>query len=132
MRYRGASRALIAAAREHRNAPTPAEDALWQAIRRRQIVGARFRRQHALGQVIADFCCPEHRLIIEVDGSSHDDRADYDADRTDHLAGYGYHVLRFTNDEILTNLDSVLSEIALTLRDRTPLPPDDRGEGVGG
>ncbi|MGI8478183.1 MAG: endonuclease domain-containing protein, partial [Thermomicrobiales bacterium] len=70
-RYRGASEALIDAAKELRNAPTDAEERLWQAIRRRQVGGARFRRQHPIGGFALDFCCPEHRLVVEVDGPVH-------------------------------------------------------------
>jgi very-short-patch-repair endonuclease len=90
---------------------TPAEKALWQALRRKQLDGLRFRRQVALGPYILDFICSEKRLIIEVDGDIHDDQIDYDAARTEHLEQYGYLVLRFRNDEVLHRLETVLERI---------------------
>jgi very-short-patch-repair endonuclease len=88
---RGTPYEATVAARQMRNALTPAEQALWQAIRRRQVEGARFPRQHPLGPFILDFCCPEHRLVIKVDGPIHDNRIEYDTNRTLHLENYGYH-----------------------------------------
>lgn len=65
------SRELRQRARELRNAPTPAEEQLWQRLRRRQVKSCRFRRQHPIGVYIADFCCVERRLVVEVDGPVH-------------------------------------------------------------
>lgn len=136
MRYRGVSRELIKSARNHWNTPTQAEAVLWDAIRRKQVAGARFRRQHPLGKFIVDFCCPEHRLVIEIDGPIHQERRDYDAGRTDHLNAYGYQVLRFSNDQVLDNLEDVVASIQrATLPHRTPLPLERRGGrgwGLGG
>ena len=98
-------------AREMRNHPTPAEDALWQHIRREQINGMRFRRQHPVGQFIVDFCCPQRRLVIEVDGSIHQYTVDEDALRQEFIECLGYKVIRFTNDEIFTKLRAVLKQI---------------------
>jgi very-short-patch-repair endonuclease len=91
---------------------TPAEHALWQALRRHQLHGLGFRRQHPLGPFIVDFYCPRLKLVIEVDGSVHDDQADYDAARTEQLAAYGNHVIRFRNEAVLGDLASVLDQIA--------------------
>jgi very-short-patch-repair endonuclease len=132
VRYRGVSRELIESAGNHRNAPTRAEEALWGAIRRRQVEGARFRRQHPLGKFIVDFCCPEHRLVIEVDGPTHEEQVEYDAGRADHLNAYGYRVLRFSNEQVLKDLDVVVSEIQrAVLNCRAPLPPTVGGKGLG-
>ena len=90
---------------------TPAEDKLWNALRRKQLDGLRFRRQVAFGSYIVDFICTEKRLIIEVDGSVHDNQMDYDAARTEHLEQYGYGVLRFRNEQVLHDLSTVLEAI---------------------
>jgi very-short-patch-repair endonuclease len=131
-RYRGATHELVLAARQLRNAMTPAEEALWQAIRGRQVAGARFRRQHPIGPFILDFCCPEQRLVIEVDGAIHDGQQDYDAHRTLHLESYGYRVLRFRNEEVMHDLDSVIHRIAEALNPPAPLPLPLGRRGEGG
>ena len=121
-------------AQEMRRAPTPGEDRLWQALRRRQIDGFRFRRQHALGQFIVDFYCARARLVIEVDGPVHQYVSDQDRVRQDFLERLGLQVLRFTNDQVAGDLQNVLAAIgdALTLGTSppaaaTPSPPAERG-----
>jgi very-short-patch-repair endonuclease len=99
------------AAQALRREMTPAEHRLWQAIRNRQLGGLRFRCQHAVGPFILDFYCPSHRLVVELDGNVHDARAEYDEARTQQLTSYGYRVLRFRNDEVFTDLPSVLERI---------------------
>jgi very-short-patch-repair endonuclease len=76
-----------------------------------------FRRQHAIGNYIADFCAPRKRLIIEVDGSQHLDREEYDTERTAFLESKGYRVLRFWNDEILNDIEAVLQVIYDALKE---------------
>jgi very-short-patch-repair endonuclease len=112
-RVRGVRQPLAEAAVQLRRAMTPAEVVLWDALRGRKIGGLKFRRQHALGPYVLDFCCPERRLAIEVDGASHDDSEQraYDADRDAHLATYGYRTLRFTNREVFADLTDVLNRI---------------------
>ena len=112
-RVRGVRRDLVNVAREYRREPTPAERVLWAALRGRQVGGLKFRRQHALGPFILDFCCAEHRLVVEVDGSVHDDpeQADRDAHRTQHLERFGYTIMRVRNDDVLHRLDEVLARI---------------------
>jgi very-short-patch-repair endonuclease len=110
-RVRGTAYRMEVAARGLRRDPTPAEEALWAALRGRQLGGMKFRRQHPVGHYILDFCCPEHRVIVEVDGRVHEQQADYDESRTDYLATYGYRVLRFSNEEILSDLGAVLKRI---------------------
>jgi len=90
---------------------TPAESRLWNALRRKQLDGLRFRRQVAFESYVVDFVCTENRLIIEVDGDIHDQQVDYDAARTEHLEQYGYEVLRFRNDQVMNDLGTVLESI---------------------
>jgi very-short-patch-repair endonuclease len=66
-----------------------------------------FRRQHAIGPYIVDFCAPHQKLIIELDGSQHLEQQEYDAERTAYLKTRGYRILRFWNDEVMKNRDGV-------------------------
>ncbi len=101
-------------ARDQRREPTRGEAAFWQAVRSRRFNGLKFKRQIAIGPFIADFCCFEHRLIIELDGEPHDnlEAKAKDAARTAFLKREGYRVLRFPNDRVLGRLELVLREIA--------------------
>jgi very-short-patch-repair endonuclease len=98
-------------ARRMRCAPTPAEAKLWEALRKKQLGGLRFRRQAPLYGYIADFWCNAHRLVIEVDGPYHAERQAEDARRDEVMASYDITVLRVTNDEVLADLDGVLTRI---------------------
>ena len=99
MTYRLPGRNNIAVARDLRERET-------------RLAGLKFRRQHAVGPLVADFCCPERRLIVELDGPIHDTQRDRDADRDALLQAAGYHVMRIENDEVLGNLAAVLDRIA--------------------
>jgi very-short-patch-repair endonuclease len=99
-------------ARELRKTQTKTEEILWRHLRRRQLNGVYFRRQYPIGPFIVDFCCTEHYLIIELDGPSHDDQVEYDEERTEWLEAHNYRVIRFTNEQIRTNLEGVLKTIA--------------------
>jgi very-short-patch-repair endonuclease len=99
-------------ARQLRQAQTPAEQKLWARLRRKQLYGLRFRRQHPIGRFIADFCCVAHRLVIEIDGPSHGAQVEYDETRTAWLEARGYRVIRFTNEQIDRRMDDVLAEVA--------------------
>src|SRR5260221_647474 len=79
---------------ELRKESTPAERKLWSRIRNDQL-GVTFRRQHAIGNYIPDFCSPKANLIIELDGSQHLEQEEYDKDRTKYLESLGYKVIRF-------------------------------------
>ena len=81
-------------------------------MRGRQLGGLKFRCQHPVGRFIVDFYCPSHKLVIEVDSSIHTQQQIYDQARTEELQGFGYHILRFTNDEVMNDLSNVLSRIA--------------------
>ena len=90
---------------------TDAERLLWSKLRKRQVLGSRFRRQHPVGGYIVDFVCIEAKLIIEVDGGQHAEQQRYDDARTDWLSNQGYRVIRFWNHEILTNFEAVMETI---------------------
>lgn len=103
-------------ARKLRKSMTDAELILWSRLRRRQILNSRFRRQHAIGPYVADFACVSLKLVIEIDGDTQgDDRAVYDARRTQFLEAEGWHVLRVFNVDVYQNLDGVIELIGTTL-----------------
>ena len=109
-----------------------AENLLWSIVRAKRVAGYKFRRQHALGHYIADFICLPARLVIEVDGDSHDDeRQLLDAKRTAYLERIGYRVIRFSNSDVIEASDVVRAEIVRSLQeDPSPVPSPLRGEGA--
>ncbi|MBN2537878.1 endonuclease domain-containing protein [candidate division WOR-3 bacterium] len=116
-------------ARRLRRESTDAERLLWRHLRNRKLAGARFRRQHPVGPYVVDFCSPGARLIIEVDGGQHAERTEYDSRRERHLAGHGFRVLRFWNNEVLQQTEAVLVAIASALSPHlNPLPGGERKE----
>ena len=106
-------------ARRLRTEATDAERALWARLRRRQVLGYKFRRQQVLGRYIVDFVCLEKQLVVEVDGSQHLEQQCSDEDRTQWLESQGYQVLRFWNNEVLDETGSVVEKIAEQLEGRT-------------
>jgi len=90
---------------------TPAEKKLWSRLRAHRLGGVGFRRQHAIGNYITDFCAPSKKLIIELDGSQHLEQKEYDAERTAYLESKGYRVLRFYNNDVMKNIDKMLEVI---------------------
>ena len=90
---------------------TPAEKKLWSRLRAHRLGGVGFRRQHAIGNYIADFCAPSKKLIIEVDGIPYLEQKEYDAERTAFLESKGYRVLRFYNSDVMNKIDKVLEVI---------------------
>jgi very-short-patch-repair endonuclease len=109
---------MIHRAGELRREPTPAEARLWKILRSQKLDGTHFRRQYAIDKYIVDFCAPRAKLIIEVDGSQHLDQQDYDAKRTEFLGAKGYRVLRFWNNDVLNNIQSVMSVILQAIPNR--------------
>ena len=99
-------------ARQKRHNPTPAEDKLWQELRNRHLCGAKFRRQYTVDRFIVDFFCPKTKLIIEVDGPIHDYTQEEDALRQEFLEAQGLKVIRFTNDVVMKEMQTVLAAIA--------------------
>ena len=127
--------ANIENAKTMRNNATVAEDVLWQQLRAKKL-GCKFRRQHPVLNYIPDFVCVEKKLIIEVDGGYHENVAQLELDksREEHLREFGYKVIRFSNDEVLYNIEEVLKKIIegadkSKIETQSPLPP---GEGWGG
>jgi very-short-patch-repair endonuclease len=114
-RYRDVLPGTQLAARRLRQRETPAEANLWNALRGRKLGGFKFRRQQPLGPYVVDFCCPEARLIVELDGARHDEQWQYDAARTKYLGALGYRVLRFRNADVRANLEDVLVRIGEVL-----------------
>ncbi|MCZ6588553.1 MAG: DUF559 domain-containing protein [Alphaproteobacteria bacterium] len=106
-------------ARKLRRETTEAEALLWKHIRDRKLAGIKFRRQHPIGRYIADFCCVEEKLIVELDGGQHADDSDQDEQRTQYIEKYGYRIVRYWNSEVLNNIDSVLADIRMQAQDIT-------------
>ena len=105
-----------------RKTMTPTEIILWEILRDRRFKGLKFRRQVNIGPYIADFLCIQHRLIVEIDGSSHDDRKEYDQDRDTYLQEHGYYVLRVTNRDIFEDIDSFLQQIVNAIHSKRSSP----------
>ena len=101
-----------ARAREMRYKPSPPELRLWDSLKS-HAVGAHFRRQHPIGVYVVDFCAPRYHLVIEVDGSTHGDESaqEYDRVRDEFLAERSFRVLRFSSNDVMNDLDRVLSLI---------------------
>jgi len=118
--------------RDNRKEPTKAENILWESLRNNQL-GYKVRRQHVIGTYIVDFVFLEKGLIVEADGSYHDDEMQkkYDEDRTAFLEASGFRVARFSNDEIEKELNASLEKIKDLLKQGTPAPLS-AGRGVGG
>jgi very-short-patch-repair endonuclease len=127
---------MLARARQLRREMTPQERILWGHLRGRRFEGFKFRKQMWLAGYIADFACPEARLVVEADGSQHSDNAEYDAQRERAFAALGWRTLRFWNNEINENLEGVLSAIAAALpspshpASRAACPSPLEGEGL--
>lgn len=103
------------ARRDLRRTITPEERILWYKLWHNNL-GYKFRRQHSIGNFIADFFCPEKRLIIELDGSQHLDNQEYDKERTEYFESLGIKVIRFWNNEINKNLNGVVMKIKEELK----------------
>ena len=106
---------LLARAKTMRREMSEAETRLWQHLRAGRLNGYKFRRQQPIGSYIADFVCVNPKLVIEADGGQHTEQAEYDNGRTRFLEQTGFTVLRFWNNEILSQTDEVLAEILRTL-----------------
>jgi very-short-patch-repair endonuclease len=115
-------------ARELRKEPTPAEKVIWEQLRDKRLGGFKFRRQAPMGRFIADFYCPACKLIVEIDGDIHDNQIEEDILRTKEMESFGYRVIRFRNEEILSNIKLVLNKIL----DACQLPSPRMGRGAGG
>jgi very-short-patch-repair endonuclease len=107
-------------ARNLRQQSTDAEQLLWRLLRNRRLTGHKFRRQHPIPPYILDFYCDSKKLAVELDGGQHnrEEARAHDEIRTGFLASRGIHVLRFWNDQILTETDAVLEAIHNSLTAR--------------
>jgi very-short-patch-repair endonuclease len=109
-----------------RKSQTEAEMALWQKLRDKVFMDCKFYRQYGIGEYIADFYCPQHKLVIEIDGSQHysDDGREYDESREKYMSSLSIKTIRFSNLDVLQNIEGVLAEIAKELElPRTPSLP---------
>lgn len=115
---------LLVAARALRQSMTDAEQLLWHCLRHKQLGGFRFRKQHPFERFVLDFYCCEVKLAIELDGGQHNepDAKARDRERTALLATHGIKVLRFWNNEVISNIEGVLQTIYGELNERTAPP----------
>jgi len=104
---------------------TDAEQRLWARLRRKQVLGVQFYRQKPIGNYIADFYAPVARLVVEVDGSQHveSEQVEHDRRRTAYLKQMGLRVLRYTDRQVLLELDSVVEDIFRAVEKKIPLNP---------
>ncbi len=116
MPARRSSPRILHRAWELRQATTKAETKLWAYLRSLKEGGIHFRRQHAIGRYIADFCAPRKNLVIEVDGIQHRSDPQPDAERTTYLTLRGYKVIRFTNRDVMNEFAAVMRRIEAALR----------------
>src|SRR3546814_7635884 len=114
-----------------RSTLTPAERRLWSSLRAGRLNGVKCTRQVLIGNFIVDFASRSERLAIEVDGDTHATQVDYDLRRTAWLEAAGYHVLRFTNAEVMENLEGVATMISRAIEGRSPSPQPSPQQGEG-
>ena len=114
-------------ARELRKNATEAEKLMWRALRE-NFPDAKFRRQVPIGPYYADFFSFSMKLVIEVDGGQHGEAQDYDARRTAFLEAQGLRVIRFWNNDVLGNIEDVITQISLSLREREGATKSRKGE----
>jgi len=117
----GTGAVMVVRARTLRANTTDAERKLWYALRDRRFAGYKFRRQVPIGPYVADFICYAERMVIEVDGGQHAD-SESDARRDRWFGQNGFRVLRFWNNDVLKNLEGVLTVVLETLQQETPHP----------
>ena len=107
--------AAIQFARQLRKNSTDAERRLWYQVRDRRLEGWKFRRQVPIGPFVADFVCADARLVVEIDGGQHGEREERDMARTAYLESCGYRVVRFWNNEVMADIEGVLTALTLAL-----------------
>ncbi|MGD0585676.1 MAG: DUF559 domain-containing protein [Oryzomonas sp.] len=120
-------------ARELRNNGTDVERLLWRHLRNSQLGGIKFRRQQAIEAYIVDFVSFDTRIVIELDGGQHKENEVYDEQRDACLRANGFSVLRFWNNDLITNIEGVLEVVrqrCLEVNSPTPQPPPAGGGGV--
>ncbi|MEY2943405.1 MAG: hypothetical protein RLY97_1419 [Pseudomonadota bacterium] len=115
---------LTSFAKSMRHEMTEPETLLWLELRAERFMGIKFRRQKVIGNYIADFAANDPKLIVELDGNTHDVDDKRDQVRTNYLESQGYQVVRFTNTDVITNMDGVLTVLQNTIQElqTPPLP----------
>jgi len=118
---------MVGTARELRKKQTPAETIMWELLRDRRCADLKFRRQHQIGEYVADFYCDEGKLVVELDGTVHatSEQAKKDKTRDAYLLSLGFKVIRLSNEEFLSDPESALGKIAISI-------PSPCGRGGGG
>ena len=111
MRSKRSTPKMLHRAWELRQDLTPAETKLWPYLRTLREQGVHFRRQHAIGPYITDFCAPGRHLVIELDGDRHTHQTEQDGERTAYLTKQGYRVIRFWNGQILNDIQAVIRTV---------------------
>ena len=126
---------ILERARKMRKEPSGPEAKLWYFMKGKNLGGFRFRRQHPIDRFIVDFYCHETKLVVELDGNSHAEQREYDAIRTAWLESKGYTVIRFWNNQVVQDTESVLQLILAKCEELSdeprPSPSPSRGEGNG-
>ena len=114
-----ASGIIFGRAKQLRKKETPTEKKLWEYLKGKQMEGYKFRRQHPIGRYILDFYCHAKKLVIELDGGYHQEKLQQwvDEDRTKFLEEVGLHVVRFTNEEVREEMETVLKKISGILKE---------------
>lgn len=116
--YYGATASTFEKARQLRNKMTPEEKILWEKLKGKQICNVRFRRQHPLNVFIVDFYCHEAKLVVELDGKIHLQQKEYDKGRTAEIEKFDIEVIRFTNQEVETNIERIVKLITEKVQNR--------------
>ena len=116
--YFNARPSTMEAARLLRKQTTQIEEILWEKLKGKQIFGLRFRRQHPIDLFIADFYCHKVRLVVEIDGEIHNYQREYDIGRTAELEKFDIKVIRFSNEEVILDIEKVISKIKMTVKER--------------
>jgi len=111
--YFGAKPSIFKLAKELRKSQTEAEKILWSKLNKNQILGLQFRRQHPINKFIADFFCAKIKLVVEIDGNIHDipEYHNHDLGRSNVLNDFGITVIRFTNEQIIQEIDYTVNQI---------------------
>ncbi len=128
--WKGASANTFSKAERLRNNMTTPESILWEAVKGNKVEGYKFRRQHPIHLYIADFYCHKLKLVIEIDGEYHNSETQLkkDQERTSYLNAQGIQIIRFTNSEVINNLNEVINKIKEVINkikeqiNQTPLP----------
>jgi very-short-patch-repair endonuclease len=130
---------LLDNARTLRRTMTDAEQKLWYHLRAHRFMGRKFKRQKPIGRYVVDFICLEDKLIIELDGGQHSENMEYDQERDSWLRSQGYTVLRFWNNELMNEIESVLERIRIAIDNEAgasetlspgPSPVNGRGDEI--